>query len=819
MNRWLRSFGLTGVLRNPAASGLAILVTATGVGLVAAAFSVLSGVVPRALPGAHGDRIVAFSTRSAPMFGVSLEDYEDFKAGTRTLDEVGGFQTLNGVVTPGEGRSSGMTISYVTPNLFELLGVEPLFGRGLRASDEDMTNDAPVVLSYGLWQSRFGGREDVLGEVVLLNREALTVVGVMPKGFKFPIRQDAWSVAHREGRGWQGQGYFTVGRLAEDASLAAAREELKALSARLDETRPLDKPREVAIDSYVSAASPPGIERALRAMFLASLLVWLVASANLGSLRLIDVLDRRSDLMVRRALGATSTRLLREVSVSSAWLVTLGCALGLALAMVLVATARNFLVAGGAMTRAYWVDISLQPEAVLVAIAAAGLAALLGGVVPAWLTVRGVQSNLNTRLTHRRSNSMTRVLVGTQLWACAVLLVLVGALGLSAWRLLDRPQNFDTTNVVYGYLSTYQADFEGAEQARAFRDQLLGALGAHPEIEVASFGGIPDNGSLVPVGDPASMGADIATWPSARVAWGGILPESLDALRRPILSGRTLGTVPLGNATKDERRARVREAVVSQSLADALGGEVIGRQLEVHLQGRGNPVRTRVVGIMADAGDKERARSGVEWPQSELLFDMDPGEAGSLLLVRGRYGTQGLNELIQTEVERANRLVATQEIAPLANFFAEQTWTERRLAQLFGLLALAAVLLSAIGLWAVLSRLVAIRRRELGIRSALGATPRNLRTLMIREATWLWFLAGGLAIFAIALLGERLTPYLFRTSGARTGSPCSRACSARSRGVVGFIVAGAGCRSRRTQRSAARGITVPGRTKTRVCRA
>lgn len=727
-------------LRGGSAHALAVLVV--GIGLSTAMFAIVDGVLLRGLPFPEGRRIVMLSTLGTGG-ATPADDFRALRRHQRSLDALAAFRTYNTILTREGSGAAGLTATYVTADLFPLLGVEPILGRGFLPEDEDPSAPAVAVLGDAIWRSRFDADPGVLGRIVRLDGEPMTVVGVMPPGFAFPIRQEAWAVLRWEGRPWSRAPVYAVGRLRAGADPQETGRELAPLAARLDLEHPLDGPRELVVRRFVDTVLPAGVQRSMRILLAAVLGLLLLACCNAAGLRFGDALGRARELAIRRALGADRGPLLRLILSESLALVAVATVGGLAVATLLGRLAERVFFEGGMLVRFFWVDVGLDLRAAAFAVATGGVAVLLGGLLPAAAGIHRLGSvGLRLRSDGSRigpaHSRWTAGLVVVQVAVCFALVASSGLLVRSGLDLLRRQPAFDPDRWNRVLILGSQSERGDPAARRAFWAELLPRLRAAPEIEAATLSDHLPWGAVRPVPVRPPGAADRASGDLPRVPVATVLPGFFEDFAWPLLAGTGLGP-----ETVDPDTSEIPLVVSEDYARRSLPAGALGARLELPPRSRSGPPRIgRVVGVAAERGlgDGTDLEVAVFAP-----FDTS-GRLEGFLLFRDRAGPEAALRRVEREIAAIDPLVATLDHRTWATERAEAVWVERRLAELFSLFASAALVLATVGLFGVVSALVDSRRRELAIRAAVGALPRDLGLLLLGEGARLALL--GLAFGA-----------------------------------------------------------------------
>jgi predicted permease len=643
-------------------------------------------------------------------------------------------------------------VADVSTNTFALLGVLPVRGRGLAASDAEAGASPVVVVSDALWRARFDSRESVVGESVRLNGVPHTIVGIMPAGFGFPIRARAWRPLRIDAGSSPGDAgaLRVVGRLRDGVSIAAATTELSLDAARLAAESPATHAdRGARVFPFTEVETPPEIRRGLQLLIIVVSLTLLVACANVANLLLARAAARARDTAIRTALGASRARLIVQQLSESLVLSLLAAGLGLALAS---AGLRFFAAASASVLDAFWVEFRIDLVVVSFASLLGAVAAVGAGLAPA---LRATRTDVATLLQGQtaavagpRIGRLGRGLVTVQLaLACGLLIVTATLVRASAeLRLVENP--FAAHDIVTAQLSVEPDLLQAPERRTALFRELESALAASPDFRHAALVSVfPGRGA----GRWSfRLATDDAAGASRDAGLAMVMPSFFDFVDAPLVRGRLM-------TSQDDSRAPP-VAVINESFArrhfsdaDPLGARILLGEREL-----------TIVGVVLDL----------------LIQDVDDldgsGIYTSLLQLRPfavRLMAQGM--VPPSEAATSLRRVVGSvdpdlpvlEVASLHDAIYEDKRILDALATLFLGFGVGTVFLALLGLYAVLSFVVTQRVREFGVRRALGATNRDIFGLVVRQGTreLAWGLALGLTLaFALSRLLasaiERLTP-------------------------------------------------------------
>lgn len=725
---------------------LAIIATlALGIGLSTAVFTAVNAVLLRPLPYPDGDELVMVF-RTVPRFGfersvASYPDFVDWRDRASTVADMAAYGYAE-TTWFGDDGAEKWTGRRVTRNLLPLLGVEPQLGRGFTA-EEDRPGGAPaIILSHGLWLSRFGGDAGVLGTTLRFNDEDRTVVGVMPAGFEFPGPETAfWTPLRGDNARMERDTNFlqVIARLDNGATAADAQTEIAALAAAIDASAP-DANRDYGI--FVESRRAfvvHGVRRALLVFAGSVALVLIIACVNVANLMLVRATTRRGEIAVRAALGAGNGRVLRLLLTESAVLGALGVCLGLGLAEVLLRLTLAY--GAGQLPRAG--EVSLDASALGFGIALSILCCLVFGAAPAWVGAPAsgmAAARLSgDSVASRGGRAAQHALVTLQV-ALALVLAVSAALLLNSFaRLTAVNPGFDPRGVVAGRVALPRApepamENMSEEQMMAMmRDQLL-ARDAFVSTLLAQASALPrveatGAGYALPLGQGGFSrtmipeGGETGEKESPGIAGNVVQGDYFVAMGMPLVAGRAFGP--------DDRFDTQPVMMVNEALAATFwpGADPVGKR--VRLGGPDNPWVT-VIGVVADVRDESldaepqpryyRSLSQVGWPDALFVVVRSGDDAEATIAGLRRIVTRLDPRLPLTDVTTMASLIDSDLAAPRLRTLV---------LILFGTLA---TVLALVGAYGVVSFVVANRRRELGVRMAIGASGRDLvRMVLARE--------------------------------------------------------------------------------------
>ena len=763
------SFAIRQLRKNSGFAFITILTLALGIGSTTAIFSLVNAVLLRPLPFPEQDRLVWVSQQDHSLPGVAPEalsypNYFDWRAQNHTFSGMASYDG-GGVTFATGGVAQRLDAQMVSANLFQVLGVAPMLGRDFRWDDEKPGNRT-VMLSYSLWQSEFGGAKDVAGRMIRLDDHSYAIAGVMPKGFQFPLEGPApalWISLSDDADGKDpktGQrGLDTlsvVGRLKPGVTLEQARADIGLIAGNLATQYPKEN------KWYTSALIEPELQhmvgdtrQALRVLFGAVTLVLLIACANVAGLLLARGSRRRAEFALRAAIGASRAKIMRQLLVESVVLSFCGGLAGVTLAFGLLRGMVRLIPLDIPRVESAAIDGSVLVFVVVVSV----VTGLLFGVLPAWRISQlepvqalreGTRSVTGGRGQHRLHNG----LVIAQTAIGLVLLVSSGLLIRSFVRIVNVDPGFDPKHVLTARMRV-NIPFDPLNHDRhvQFYRQLLTRLSALPGVQSASAGWpLPMSNTNATVRF-AIEGRTIAEADRPSESVGVVMPGFFEMMRIPLVSGRTFGE-------QDGSKA-AQVILINQAFARKYfpGENPIGKHIQVEL-GDGvidHPMR-EVVGVVGDV--KGRGLTADVEPEYFLPY-AQAVITNPFLTIRTSGDPAGLEGAVRAVVHEMDRGVPVYQVSTMEGYVSKSAAQSRFQTLLLSCFAAIALMLSAIGLYGLLSYMVVQRTLEIGLRMALGAQRADVLRMIVRRGLTLALIGLGVGLVISAMMTRLLSGMLY----------------------------------------------------------
>lgn len=763
------TYGLRQIRRNPSLALLCILVLGIGIGSATAVFAVLYDALLKPLPYRDASRLIyAHNEFPSSQLGhtlASAPEYADLTAHREIFSETGAYYFNDFTLSSasGSGYAKHVDVVNVSSSLFPMLGIPARLGRAILPGDDRYGAPKVVVLSDSLWRSRFGAGANVVGSTIQLNSEPYQVVGVMPRDFNFPSpATEMWiplalrPETYTSERGWRFLNMLA--RVAPGVTFERAQAMLAVVGHRLALHYPDEYPEATGWHFSMEPMLEQQTKDARRWLWLAFgavLSVLLIACTNVSGLLLVRATVRSRELAVRSALGASASRLIRQILTETALLVVLGLLAGLVLSIALV----RLINAYGPVHHT-----QIEPWTMAFALGLCLVSTFLAGLLPAILSARAPLeqelraggSRATTGQAHWRG-----ILVAGQIGMAVALLFTAAELGRSFAKLLEVSPGFSADRVWTASVQLPHKSYATPASCASFFRTLIDRVSVLPGVESASAGvslpfssgGFTDDLYLPGRREPHVR-------PAARV--DEVLPNYFETLKIPLGKGRTF-------TPRDDANSQ-RAVVIDDEFARVYfpGEDPIGK-LVANNCCHDRPAA--VIGVVGNVHTRELGaprRPQIYWPQLQV------GNSAMFLVVR-QAGQTDVTTAVREILRHQDPTVALFDVETLPARILDSVKLRRFVAWLLNSFAMVGLILAALGLYGTLSYLVQLRRREIAIRMALGATPPDVARLVTRSSLSLVF-AGLVPGMLLCALAARLTQsFLFNVAPLDLSSIASTA--------------------------------------------
>jgi len=747
---------------------LAVLVLGLGICGVTTQFTVVNAFVLRGFSFPHPEQLMnvgLIDPQGTPQnnnFGAgnipSAQDYEDLRAGQQSFSQMAGYLNGSTINVSYRNNPQRYTGGYVTEDFFKIIGVSPIMGRDFTAEDNKPGAEKVTLLSHEIWQRDFNSDSRIVGQAIRINGRAATIIGVMPKGFKFPISEQLWVPLYNEfpikPRGDPaGIGPAIMGRLKPNVTVDQANAEFVGLAKRMAKDNPKSNGQltSASVQPLLNAFNPPQLRQTIYAMLGAVIVVLLIACVNVMNMQFGRAILRAKEIAIRGALGATRSRLVRQMLTESLVLATFGTIVGIAMAfwaIDLLIRATN----GLPFPLPYWVSFTIDAKVLAFTAGIALLATIISGLVPALLSARANAAEMMKEggrgNSNRLVNIITRILVVGQIALTAALLIAAALQVKSIRNQLTLNYGYDENGVYSARMGLFEGDYPTSEARQQFFVRALRALRSNPAFEGAAFTGR----FRMTFGGFGQYEVDGHNYVTDRDRPQGNFEFVSDGyfatMGLKILQGRDF--------TIDDNDSKQPVAIVSSGFAQKYFGHEnpLGRRVRIFNPAQPQPWRT-IVGVVPDTlmqgpFNQQTDNSGFYVP----ILGVPPAPQFVTIVVRPHPGQRAdsLAGPLGKAIAQLDANLPTYFGGTPARLHDEILGTNRITANLFTIFGVAAVVLSAVGLYGVMSFSVNQRTQEFGIRMALGADARRILRLVMTQGAWQLVIGLVIGVGAAALL-------------------------------------------------------------------
>jgi predicted permease len=754
-------FALRQMRKNPGFALTAILILALGMGVSVAIFGFVDAALLQPLPYSASDRLMSVDENSAvfPRSNLSRADYDDWKRMNKSFSSIEVY-TGTGYLLHTASGTEPVPGARVSDGFFRTLGVKPMLGRDFLSGEDRPGQAKIVILPYGTWLKRYGGRRDVIGQSVTLSGDAYTIVGVLPREFAFaPIgNKEFWTPLLDKNGCEQRRSCHNldgIGRLRDGVTPSAALEEMKAIAAQLEKQYPESNHGQGASVFPLAELIVGQVRPILLTLLSGAGLLLLIACVNVASLLLVRSETRRREVAVRGALGATPLRLMRQFITEGLLLAVAGSLAGGLVAVWIMSLLKRLVPKVMADAMPYLAGVGMNAHtAIFTAGIALGAALLMAATPTMRLSFQRIRDGLGDGDRGAASRFWRRMganFVVVELVIAVVLLVGAGLLGRSFYRLLHVETGFDVTHLATVQVMASESAYPKNEQKLALLREIARRVSSLPGVQSVGFtSDLPlqcncDTDWIRIVGKPFHGEHN-------EVDERDVSPTYLPTLKARLVRGRLM--------TEDEDASRPNVLVINETLARKYfpGEDPIGQKIG---NGALDPKSIReIIGVVADV--REGALDAEVWPTEYEAIYQGPSNFFAVAVRTSQDEKSILPLLVST----------LHQIDPNLGVYGEQTMrqqmdsTQATLIHSFstwlvGGFAAMALVLSVVGLYGVIAYSVSQRTREIGVRMALGAQRRSVYHMVMRQAGWLTSIGIGLGLMCAVGASMAMRKVLF----------------------------------------------------------
>lgn len=764
--------GIRVLLKDKVFLVLSIVVLALGIGGAMTQFAVVNAIVLRGFSFPHPEQLMSvglidpkasdqnnnFGNGNIP----AAQDYEDIKAAQHSFAMMAGYlngSTINVTYNNNPQRYTG---AYVTDELFKIIGVSPVLGRDFNAEDNKPGAPKTAILGDEIWRRDFNADPNIVGQSVTINGKAATIIGVMPKGFKFPISEELWTPLYNEWPptprgelflGANGRAPAVMGRLKADVTLDQANAEMVGIARHIAEGNPKTNQNftSASVQPLLKAFTGVQLRQIVWAMLGAVILVLLIACVNVMNMQFGRAALRAKELAIRGALGATRWRLVRQMLTESLLVAILGAIAGSLIAYWAVDMFES-VVKAAPFPPPYWWQFTIDGRVLIFTLIITVVATVVSGLLPAFLSSRGnaaeVMKEGGRGNSSRLVNTLTRVLVVAQIALTAALLIAATLQIKSIRNQTTLDYGYDENSLYAARMALMEGTYPSEDSRREFFKHAVRALRANPQFEAAAM---TDRFRMTfaPNGQYEVDGQNYLTdRDRPRGNFESVSDGYFSTLGLKIREGRDF--------TLDDTDSKQPVAIVNASFARKHWGNqsALNHQVRIFNPGKEQPWRT-IVGVVPDTlmqgpFDQQTEAAGFYMP----LLGASPATQFATVLVRPRTGQRAntLGPVLSKAVTELDANLPTYFAGTPAQFHNEILSGNRVIATLFTIFGVVAFILSGVGLYGVMSFSVNQRTQEFGIRMALGADAKRILRMVMSQGAWQLAIGLILGVGGVALL-------------------------------------------------------------------
>jgi predicted permease len=728
-------FGLRTLSKNKGFTAVAVTALALGIGVNATVFSLSNAVLFKNLPFAHSDQVFYLVTTNPTKphwwWTFSYPDYLVIRDQMKAFDGIGASKQVSANISDGTTSPAGYHGARITANTFAVLGQKPIVGRDFLPSDEQAGAAPVAILSYKVWENRYGKDLSIVGRTVRIDEEPTVIIGVMPARLDFPRETEVWKpmIPNADYEKRENRGLTVFGHIAKGASLRSATAESSTIMQRIAKEYPVTN-KDVSAHAIDYNDFFTGEEGEIKTVFIAMLgavgFVLLIACANVANLQLARAVSRTREISIRVALGAGRWRIIRQLLIESVMISIVGGAISLPLALWGIRLFDDTVTRTGKPPS---LDFTMDFRAMMYLAAITIGTGILFGLAPA---LRLSKLDVNTALKDGgrgssgggRGKYLSGLLVVVEMALAVVLLAGAGLMIRSFMNAYRSDLGINTANILNMEIDLPKANYGKVDQQKEFYDRLKTSIDAVPGVEIST---VTTN---LPLGGAWDFFYEIEGQPQPdarrRPTVDAIItmPDYFRVVGDQILAGRDF--------TKADGTPSALNIIVNRQCAESFwhGENAIGKRLRLYKKDVAQPWLT-VVGIVPDIANQNQSRSKRP-PMLYLPYGLETSNS-MWLSARTSVPPSTLKQVFRRQVQAIDNDLPVQNLRTMEEQLEQQNWPYRVFGTLFAIFAAIALGLASVGLYAVIAHSVSQRTQEIGVRIALGARDGNILRLVFSQ--------------------------------------------------------------------------------------